>query len=313
MPRKIIIDCDLGTDDAVALCMMLFDSRLEILAITAVEGCVTAEQANNNLQAIISELDPAKYPRLGMALPTEDAPPVDTRYLYGEDGLGNSGFESSQLQHALPSDKLIVDCIRANPEQVTILCLGPLTNIARAFQREPMLPGMVDQIIMTGGSTDGSGNISPCAEFNFFFDPHAARSVLKSRTTKTLVPLNLTRQVTFGLGVMDELPSIDTRVGYFLRQALPFTFRAYRQQLGMESIVLNDAIGALALLEPQLFESEPMAGDVEVEGELTRGVFVVDRRPQPEWRPNVTVATSIRIESARQFVIDQLMVAGNST
>lgn len=313
MPRKIIIDCDLGTDDAVALCMMLFDTRLEILAITAVEGCVTAEQANNNLQAIISELDPAKYPRLGMALPTEDAPAVDTRYLYGEDGLGNSGFESSQLQHALPSDKLIVDCIRANPEQVTVLCLGPLTNIARAFQREPMLPGMVDQIIMTGGSTDGSGNISPCAEFNFFFDPQAARSVLKSRTTKTLVPLNLTRQVTFGLGVMDELPSIDTRVGYFLRQALPFTFRAYRQQLGMESIVLNDAIGALALLEPQLFESEPMAGDVEVEGELTRGVFVVDRRPQPEWRPNVTVATSIRIESARQFVIDQLTVAGNLT
>ena len=313
MPRKIIIDCDLGTDDAVALCMMLFDTRLEILAITAVEGCVTAEQANNNLQAIISELDPAKYPRLGMALPTEDAPAVDTRYLYGEDGLGNSGFESSQLQHALPSDKLIVDCIRANPEQVTILCLGPLTNIARAFQREPMLTGMVDQIIMTGGSTDGSGNISPCAEFNFFFDPQAARSVLKSRTTKTLVPLNLTRQVTFGLGVMDELPSIDTRVGYFLRQALPFTFRAYRQQLGMESIVLNDAIGALALLEPQLFESEPMAGDVEVEGELTRGVFVVDRRPQPEWRPNVTVATSIRIESARQLVIDQLMVAGNLT
>ncbi len=313
MPRKIIIDCDLGTDDAVALCMMLFDTRLEILAITAVEGCVTAEQANNNLQAIISELDPAKYPRLGMALPTEDAPAVDTRYLYGEDGLGNSGFESSQLQHALPSDKLIVDCIRANPEQVTILCLGPLTNIARAFQREPMLPGMVDQIIMTGGSTDGSGNISPCAEFNFFFDPQAARSVLKSRTTKTLVPLNLTRQVTFGLGMMDELPSIDTRVGYFLRQALPFTFRAYRQQLGMESIVLNDAIGALALLEPQLFESEPMAGDVEVEGELTRGVFVVDRRPQPEWRPNVTVATSIRLESARQFVIDQLMVAGNLT
>ncbi len=313
MPRKIIIDCDLGTDDAVALCMMLFDTRLEILAITAVEGCVTAEQANNNLQAIISELDPVKYPRLGMALPTEDAPAVDTRYLYGEDGLGNSGFESSQLQHALPSDKLIVDCIRANPEQVTILCLGPLTNIARAFQREPMLPGMVDQIIMTGGSTDGSGNISPCAEFNFFFDPQAARSVLKSRTTKTLVPLNLTRQVTFGLGMMDELPSIDTRVGYFLRQALPFTFRAYRQQLGMESIVLNDAIGALALLEPQLFESEPMAGDVEVEGELTRGVFVVDRRPQPEWRPNVTVATSIRLESARQFVIDQLMVAGNLT
>jgi purine nucleosidase len=311
MPRKVIIDCDLGTDDAVALCMTLFDRRLEVLAITATEGCVTADQANNNVQAIVSELDPARYPRLGVAHSTEDAPAVDTRFLYGEDGLGNSGFEVSQRQHALPAEKLIIDCVRANPEEVTILCLGPLTNIARAFQRDPNLPALVGQIILVGGSLDGKGNISPCAEFNFYFDPMAAQTVLKSRTTKTLIPLDITRQVTFGLDLMDELPSTDTRVGYFLRQILPFTFRAYRQQLGMESIFLNDAIGALALMEPELFEYQPMGGQVETEGELTRGVLVTDRRPQPEWRPNMSVATSIRADSARQFILDRLIMAGN--
>ena len=86
MQRKLIIDCDMGTDDAVALCMALFDSRLEVLAVTATEGCVNAEQANSNLQAIIAELDPDRYPRLGMACCADDAPAVDTRYLYGEDG-----------------------------------------------------------------------------------------------------------------------------------------------------------------------------------------------------------------------------------
>jgi inosine-uridine nucleoside N-ribohydrolase len=313
MPRKVIIDCDMGTDDAVGLCLMLFDSRLDILAITATEGCVTAEQANHNLQAIIAELDPAKYPRVGNAQKAENAPPVDTRTLYGTDGLGNAGWEAPQLQHSHSSEKLIIDCVRAHPEEVTIVCLGPLTNVARAFQRDPKLPELVGEIIMMGGSTDGSGNITPCAEFNFYFDPQAARSVLRSRTTKTLIPLNVTRQVTFGLGTMDELPGDHTRVGFFIRQILPYTYRAYRQQLGMENIVLNDAIGALALLEPQLFETEVLACDVETEGELTRGMLVVDRRPNREWRTNVSIATSLRVDSARQYLLDLLMMAGNQS
>ena len=313
MPRKVIIDCDLGTDDAVALCMTLFDSRLEVLAVTATEGVVTANQANNNLQAIVSELDPDRYPRIGMASSADDAPAVDTRYLYGEDGLGNSGFEASQLQHALPSEKLIIDCVRAHPEEVSILCLGPLTNLARAFQRDPVLPTLIDQIVMTGGSLDGRGNITPCAEFNFYFDPKSAQQVLKSRTTKTLIPLDVTRQVTFGLQFLEELPKEDSRTGYFLRQVLPHAFRAYRQQLGLESITLNDAVGALAFVEPDLFEYEPMGGDVETEAGLTRGVLVTDRREQPEWRPNMSVATSIRADSARQYIVDRLVMAGNQT
>lgn len=313
MPRKVIIDCDMGTDDAVALCMMLFDSRLEVLAVTATEGCVTADQANNNLQAIIAELDPARYPRLGTAQNAENAPAVNTRFLYGSDGLGNAGFDAPQPQHSHLSEKLIIDCVKANPEEVTIVCLGPLTNVARAFQRDPKLPELVGEIIMIGGSTDGSGNISPSAEFNFFFDPQAARTVLSSRTTKTLIPLNITRRVTFGLGTLDELPGDHTRVGFFLRQILPYTYRAYRQQMGMENIVLNDAVGALALLEPQLFETETMACDVETDGELTRGTLVIDRRPDREWRLNASVATSIRADAARQYLIDLLTMAGNQS
>ncbi len=88
MARKLIVDGDMGTDDAVALCMLLFDSRIELVGLTAVEGCVTAEQANHNLQAIVAELDPARHPRLGMAVAATGAPPVTARHLYGDDGLG---------------------------------------------------------------------------------------------------------------------------------------------------------------------------------------------------------------------------------
>lgn len=311
MARKVIIDCDMGIDDAVALSMILFDSRFEILAVTATEGCVTAGQANHNLQAIIAELDPARYPRLGTATPTHDAPPVNTQFLYGADGLGNSDFEVSQLQHGHHSEKLIGDILRANPDEVSILCLGPLTNIARAFRRDPSLVPLVDRIIMTGGSTIAKGNITPAAEFNFYFDPQSAREVITSKAATILLPLDITEIIPFGFGMMEDLPCETTRIGDFLNQILPFAFRAHRQQLGLESIPLNAAIGTLALLEPQLFQFETMAADVETQGELTRGALVLDRRPQIEWRPNVDLAVSVREDVAYQFVIDQLVTSGN--
>ena len=313
MPRKVIIDCDMGIDDAVAISMLLFDSRFEILAVTASEGCVAAAQANSNLQAMVSLLDPDRYPRLGMASPAEHAPPVDTRYLYGEDGLGNSNFEASMRHSALPAEKLIIDTVRANPDQVTILCLGPATNLAKALRREPNLASQIDQIIMTGGSMDGHGNVTACSEFNFHFDPVSAKTILNSRTTKTLVPLDITRQVTFGLEFLEELPAESSRCGYFLRQILPFAFRSYRQHLGQETILLNDTVGALVLLKPELFQTELVPCDVETEGQLTRGMLVSDRRNLPEGRPNVNVVTGVKADQVRQCIVDQLVVSGNAS
>jgi purine nucleosidase len=313
MPRKVIIDCDMGIDDAAALCMLLFDRRLDVLAVNAAEGCVTAEQANNNLQAIVSQLDPARYPRLGMASPTDKAPPVDTRYLYGEDGLGNANFEASLRQHAQSAEKLIIDLVRANPNQVTILCLGPATNLAKALQRDPNLAAQIDQVVMTGGSLDARGNVTPCAEFNFYFDPDSAKSILQSRITTTLVPLDVTREVSFGLDLLDELPSPDSRSGYFLKQILPHAFRAFRQHLGQEAIALHDAVGALALIEPELFQCESLPCDVETEGELTRGLLVTDRRTVSDWRPNVNVMTAVKADQAKQSILDLLMLSGNAS
>lgn len=313
MTRKVIIDCDMGTDDAVALCMALFDERLDILALTATEGCVTADQATRNLQAIVGMLDPDRHPRLGAATSAENAPAVNTTYLYGDDGLGNAGFEVSELQHMMPADKLIVDCIRANPGDVTVVCLGPYTNLARAFRRDPYVTEQVDRIVMMGGSIRAGGNITQAAEFNCYFDPQSAQEVFCSRTTKTLVPLDVTREVKFGLDLIDKLPERYCRAGEFLRQILPYAFRAYRQKLGQEDINLNDAVGILAMLEPELFEFEPMAGQVETEGQLTRGVTVFDRRMAPEWRNNMEVATSLKHEQAETAIVKSLCLAGNAT
>jgi inosine-uridine nucleoside N-ribohydrolase len=199
MARKVIIDCDPGIDDAVALCLALFDTRLEILGVTAVEGNVAAARASLNVQTVVDQLDPPRYPRLGAATPLEAAPAIDMRHLHGENGLGNAEFPVSQLHHQHPSEKILCDEVRSAPEQVTLLCLGPLSNLSRAFQRDPTLPQVIDQIIISGGSADCRGDVTPVAEFNMFYDPLAAQAVFRSPTTKILIPLEITQQVRLNL------------------------------------------------------------------------------------------------------------------
>src|SRR5262245_44082487 len=140
MPRKVIIDCDPGIDDAVALALALFDPRLEVVAVTAVAGNVPAARATQNVQAIVERLDPPRYPRLGVAAPPDDVSYADGRHLHGPDGLGGAGLAVSQLARQHPAEKLIADECRTAPGDVTIVCLGPRTHVARALTRDPDCP-----------------------------------------------------------------------------------------------------------------------------------------------------------------------------
>ncbi len=311
MARKVIIDCDPGIDDAIALCLALFEPRLEVVAVTATAGNVWANQATRNVQATIEQLDPPRYPRIGVATHSQQAPPTaDARQLHGNDGLGNADFVVSELHHQHPSEKIICDEVRAAPGNVTIISLGPLTNIANAFRRDPELESLVDRLIMLGGSVDGVGNVTAAAEFNMYCDPHSARAVFSSLTTKTLVPLDVTSQVSFNLDFVDELPDQFSRAGAFLHKLVPFSFRAHHQQLGMESIHIHDAVAVLAAIHSELFETEEMAGDVETAGELTAGATVFDRRRKPQWRPNMEVATSVDVASVKDCIVRGLARAG---
>jgi purine nucleosidase len=313
MPRKVIIDCDPGIDDAVALCLALFDPRLEVVAVTAAEGNVSAEQSTRNVQAIVEQIDPPKYPRVGTASPCTGGPIVDARHIHGENGLGNTEFAVSQLHHRHPSDKIICDEVRAAPNEVTIVCLGPLTNLACAFRRDPDLPSIVNRVIITGGCVDGVGNITPSAEFNIYCDPESARRVFRSPTTKTLIPLDLTRQLKFNLDFVDQLPDQFSRVGRFLRGVVPFLFRSYHQAVGQESIHLHDAVGVMAAVQPELFRTQEMAGDVETRGNLTLGATVFDRRPNHKWSINMEVAMDVELEALRDSISRGIKYAGQQT
>ena len=291
MARKVILDVDPGIDDALAVMLALFDPRLEVVAVTAVAGNVAAQQSTRNVQAIIERLDPPRWPRIGTA--THRDLPTDARHLHGADGLGGNFFEVAELHHQHPSYKVITDEARSTPDQVTIITMGPLTNLALAFQRDVDLAKNVGQLIIMGGTYREAGNVTATAEFNFYCDPEAARAVLRSPTTKTLVPLDVTHQVMMTYDRLAELPPETTKAGRFVRQILPFAFQSYRQQLGLEGIYLHDVVALMAAVQPELFQTEMATCDVETAGELTSGMCIVDRRPNQNLPHNLAVAVDV--------------------
>ncbi|HUT13521.1 MAG TPA: nucleoside hydrolase [Thermoguttaceae bacterium] len=310
MPRKVILDVDPGIDDAMAMCMALFDPGLEVLAVTAVGGNCAPAQATRNVQAIIEQLDPPRWPRLGAASPPDEGLPVDGRHLWGIDGLGGADFDVAELHHLHPSEKVICDQIRGEPEaSVTIVALGPLTNVARAFVLDPELPSLVGQVVMMGGAVAGPGNITPAAEFNIYCDPRSAQAVFRSHSTKTLIPLDVTNRIVLSYDLFNQLPDETTRIGGFLRRLLPPAFRSYRQQFGLEGIHVHDTVALTAVTDPELFTTQEMAGDVETTGELTVGATVFDRRRVPAWRCNMDVAVDMKTEAVTERIIRGLQGA----
>lgn len=305
MARKVILDVDAGIDDAVAMCLALSDPSLDVLAVTATAGVVTPLQSTTNVQAIIEQLDPPRWPRLGAAS-IDQLCRTDGPHLFGSDGLCGAHFAVAQRHHQHPSAKVICDEVRAAPGEVTIVAAGPLFNVAAALQQQPDLASLIGHLIIFGGTLNGPGNVTAAAEFNIYCDADAARTVFQSRVTKTILPLDLTSRITLNLDVLDQLTVADSACGQLLGRLLPGAFRAYRQQLGMEGIHLHDAVAVVVAIRPDLFSTVPMYGDVETEGALTYGATVFDRRRQAEHQPNMDVVVEMDAAGVTDFIVRAL-------
>ncbi|MFM7108299.1 MAG: nucleoside hydrolase [Planctomycetaceae bacterium] len=311
-PRKVIIDVDPGVDDAIALTMALFDPRLEVVAVTAVGGNVAPEQATANVQALVAHLDPPRLPRLGLA--ADDVPLPSRPYsVHGVDGLGGVDLPRVPLHGGHLAEKVIWECLRAHPREITLLALGPLTNVSRVLKRDPSVAELLGDLVICGGTLHGCGNASATADFNFYCDPAAARHVIREPLTKTIVPLETTGQVLLGFDVLDHLPDEASRAGRLARGMLSHAFRAQRQILGSEGIHLHDVVALVAVTNPELFERSSVAVDVEVAGELTAGMLVIDRRQIRRDRPNADVLTGCDAAAVQDCILRGIAAAAAAT
>jgi inosine-uridine nucleoside N-ribohydrolase len=172
---------------------------------------------------------------------------------------------------------------------------------------------LIGEVVICGGTSHAAGNATPAADFNFYCDPAAARHVLREPVTKTLVPLETTSQVVLDLGLLDQLPGVASRAGMILRGMLAHSFRAQRQILGSEEVQLHDAVALVAVTNPELFERTTVAADVEVAGELTAGMLVVDRRQIRQWRPNIDLLASCDAPAVQDCILRGILAAADAT
>jgi inosine-uridine nucleoside N-ribohydrolase len=300
MARKVILLADPGIDTAFAIALALHDPELDVLGLAATAGNVSADIATRNVHILVEQFDPARWPRLGAALSVEYE--TDGTRLHGPGGLGGLTFPCAELHHVHPSDKLISDLVRHDPKEITVVTMGPLTVLARALDRDPELPALLQRIICLGGAWHEPGNASAVAEFHFFCDPPAARKVLRCRTPITLIPLDMARKLLFSPTDLLELPAPESSTSRFLRQIVPFGIGATSSMYGIEGFHLKDVLGLVPLVLPGALSTRPMAVDVEIRGELTRGMSVIDARPQPAESANVELAVGVDVQAVRDYV-----------
>jgi inosine-uridine nucleoside N-ribohydrolase len=300
MSNKVVLINDPGIDGAFAITLALNDPDIEVVGMLATPGNVSADQATKNVRVILDQLDPPRWPRLGAAPKVEYE--LNGRRLHGPLGLGNTDFPCASLHHLPASEKLLAELVRQHPNEVTVICMGPATVIERAFDLHPDLPTQIKQIVMVGGTMHEPGNAGPVSEFHFACDPAAARRVLHCKTSVTLIPLDMMRNILYSpTDLLGEQTAISPAY-HFLRQIVPFGIAATSNFYGIEGFYLNDVLGVVAVGLPSACHTKHMYVDVELQGELTRGMSIFDRRGWENVTPNVSVLTEFDSKDIRQYV-----------
>jgi purine nucleosidase len=277
-PRKILIDTDTASDDAVALIMALRSPKVRVLAITLVAGNVSVEQGTRNALFTVELCGSAVPVFTGAAAPLT-RPLEDASWFHGQDGLGDHGYQpTTRAAESGSAVDAMVRTIEANPG-IELITLGPLTNLALALRQSPNLAASVSRCVVMGGAPCCEGNVTPAAEYNFWVDPEAARVVLRSQLPIELVGWQLSRGAAVVNGQqIQNILALGTKYADFAIRSNDTAARAYRTQTGEEGIALPDPTAMAILLDPALsLSSSTHYMDVQVDNGITRGMSVVDR------------------------------------
>jgi len=268
--KKIIIDCDVGVDDALALILAFHSPELEVKAITAVNGNVPLETVFINIQKVLSLIRPQQPPIIakGADRPLKGEP----HYAYsvhGEDGLGGAKIDQREGKEWWqifpgPADELMPELARQHPHDVTLIAVGPLTNLALGLQKDPEGMKLLKEVVIMGGAVRVPGNVTPYAEFNLYVDPLAAKVAFESGLPITLVPLDVTHQVFLSARFIEgRLRPLHNSFSQFVIEATGYDSRERSFRGGSEVFHLHDPLAVGAFIDPNLVRKERLSISVE--------------------------------------------------
>jgi purine nucleosidase len=278
--RRIIIDCDPGHDDAVALLLALASPEaLDIVGVTTVAGNIDVVQGERNARAICAAAGRPDIPvRAGCARPLVN-PFRDASDFHGKTGMDGWSLglptEPAHPEHAVD---FIMASLRAAEAPLTLVCLAPLTNIAVALIKDPSLTSKIDEIIVAGGARRAGGNVTPCATFNLVCDPHAAHVVFESGCRITALSFDASSRIIVGPAELARLKALDAPAAAMSHDIVSF-FNRRRIEVygyGEDQTALTDPCLIAYLLEPDLFGGRKLNIMIEHRSDLTSGMTVVD-------------------------------------
>ncbi len=307
MPR-IILDTDPGIDDALALLLALASPEIQLEAITTVSGNVGVEQTTRNTLALLTLAGRTDIPVARGCRDPLVRPRLDAAYVHGKNGLGEVKLPEPTIhpveQHAV---ELIIDRVLQNPGQITLVAVGPLTNLALALRREPRIAQTVHEVLIMGGALQVPGNTTPSAEFNILADPHAAHIALHAGWPIRLVSLDTTMQTPLSRSQVNTFTQGGGKVKTVIQQMLAYYFDVFAPQYGVTAFHMHDPLCLGAAFRPDLITWEPVYVDVELSGTLTLGETVAyfNNRPNAP-APNVQASIGVDAERFVQLFLDRV-------
>lgn len=312
MPKKIILDCDPGHDDAIALLLAHGNPEIDLVAVTTVVGNQTLAKVTRNALAVAEIAGITGVPfAAGMHRPlvrdVETAPSI-----HGDSGMDGPVLPEPVMQldprHAVD---LIIDTVMAHePGEITLVPTGGLTNIAMAARREPRIVERVKEVVLMGGGYS-VGNWSAAAEFNIVIDPEAAHIVFNEAWPLTMVGLDVTHQALATADVVAAVAAVGTRPGQFVLELLEFFGRTYKEAQGFDAPPVHDPCAVAFVIDPSVLHVRRAPLNVELTGTLTLGMTVADFRSPAPADCTTQVAVGLDQEKFWALVIDALERIGN--
>jgi len=318
--KKLIIDTDPGIDDAMAILFALaapqlatdqaYDhlSDIDVIGLTTIFGNVSTARATENALHLLevagrTDIPVAQGAARPLTLPFAGA----AEFVHGADGLGNIGpRQPTALRHELTAAHFIVETIMAHPGEVTLVPIGPLTNIALALLLEPEIATQVAEVVIMGGAAMVNGNINPAAEANIYHDPHAADLVFTAGWPITMVGLDVTTKVVMDRAYLSSLRLPGKHTGSYIDDICQFYLAFHQQSHQIDAAYTHDPSAIAYLLDPTLFQT--MQGPIRVLTEgLGRGQTLMDRRTHwtraNAWSSHRPVNVCVEVDEARLLAL----------
>ncbi len=308
MPKKIIFDTDPGIDDTCAILLALASPEISVEGLSVVHGNCSLQQATKNALSVLELANASYIPvTMGCELPLVQ-PSLLAPETHGDTGLGYATLPEPRIRPSVQhGSDFLIEKIMSQPGEVTLLAIGPLTNIALAVRQEPRIVSAVKELIIMGGAIRHEGNTTALAEFNTYTDPHAAYIVYHAGMPTTLVPLDVTYQCILTTEDVKKMRQMDSPITKFVEDATRFYMEFHDEYQGIQGCVINDPLALALTFAPELCTYQELPVDVDISGGISMGKTIGDFYNYNKKPANMKVALGVKPRDFIDLFVERII------